>query len=252
MRENIWTNTQTLTELGVNSMIGSPRAWLMRALNVVSTATELDICPGGLHPKLITVAGVWPQGSPLPDTESYHCLYRFFELPDKLGTYYNRGQARQPMKNYTGIACQVPDHEILDMLRKFKAGGAEWTWWAYEGEAVFRNKYKPDERPANGKLDHAEIYRRLDAGESMAAMAREFGVTETAIHYVRRKWARGAPAVQHRAIDPEVREQIIQDIKVGELAFTEIADKYNTTRATVSKWAQRVGASRKKPKNESS
>ncbi len=242
MKENIWINTKTNVEVGLNTGAGSPRAWLLRALDV-GKGRELGISEGSLHPQSIAVAGLWERdGARLPDTGNRKTLFRFFDLPKSL----QRGNSNSRLVPFIGMAIEAEPDEILMWVRAFKQSGAQWIWWAFPGEASYGNLKTIDERPRNKKLDHELLYQRFECGDSIVKLAREFQVEPQAIAYVREKWENNLPALTSvRKLDDEVREAILEDIKLGELTFKEIAVKYNTTRATVSKWAGRIGEARK-------
>lgn len=247
MRENFWINTNTNVEVGINTSAGSPRAWLMRAVGQNCTANELDLVPGSLHPKLITVAGLWRRGKQLPDTGNNKTLFRFFDLPENLGARkVGRKTEDSETITYIGMCSAVPEHEILMWIRAFKKTGADWTWWAYPEEAHFKDPNKIDGRPKNKKLDHELLYERFEQGAQNISLALEFDVDATAIAYVRKKWMQGKPAksTDNRLTDQEL-EEMFTEIRAGKKTLTEIADDFKVARATVSKWAGRIGESKR-------
>lgn len=240
MKENVWINTETNVEVGLNTGAGSPRAWLLRALDIGKN-NELSVSPGSLHPQSIAVAGLWHRdGARLPDTGDRNTLFRFFDLPKSL----LKGNTNSRLVPFIGMAVEVPSDEILMWIRAFKQSGAKWIWWAFPGEASYERLN--DERPRNKRLDHELLYKRFERGDSNVTLANEFEVDVTAIQYVKRKWENSLPAVSNvRKLSDESREAMIEDIKLGDMTFNEIAVKHGTTRATVSKWASRIGESRK-------
>jgi len=241
MKENIWINTKTNVEVGLNTGAGSPRAWLLRALDV-GKGRELGILEGSLHPQSIAVAGLWERdGARLPDTGDRKTLFRFFDLPKSL----QRGNSNSCFVPFIGMAIEAKPDEILMWVRAFKQSGAQWIWWAFPGEAVYDNPADVDGRPRNKKLDHELLYQRFERGDSIVSLAHEFDVDSQSISYVKHKWENKLPAVTTvRKLDDDIRESILEDIRLGDLTFSEIAVKYNTTRATVSKWAGRIGQAR--------
>jgi len=241
MKENIWINTKTNVEVGLNTGAGSPRAWLLRALDI-GKGKELGISAGSLHPQSIAVAGLWERdGARLPDTGNRKTLFRFFDLPKGI----QRGNSNSRLVSFIGMAIEAEPDEILTWVRAFKQSGAQWIWWAFPGEAVYANPADVDGRPRNKRLDHELLYKRFERGDSVVSLAHEFNVEPQAISYVKQKWENNLPALTTVSkLDDSVREALIQDIIIGEMTFMEIAVKHNTTRATVSKWAGRVGQSR--------
>jgi len=246
MKENIWINTKTNVEVGINTGAGSPRAWLLRALDI-GKGKDLGISVGSLHPQSIAVAGLWERdGARLPDTGNRKTLFRFFDLPKSL----QRGNSNSRLVPFIGMAIEAQPDEILTWVRAFKQSGAQWIWWAFPGEAVYNNPTDVDARPRNKRLDHELLYKRFARGDSIVSLAHEFEVEPQAIAYVKQKWENNLPAVTAVGkLDDKMREAMIQDIILGEMTFMEIAVKYETTRATVSKWAGRVGQSRKGKNN---
>lgn len=239
MRENYWINCKTNIEVGTNTQAGSPRAWLMRAVGS-SQPGDLYLQEGSLHPKTIAVAGLWLRDPnlKLPDMQDNKTLYRFFDLPDPL----ERGSRARNRQTYIGMCSAVPKHEILTWLSVFRRTGAVWIWWSHPE----KGDYYATERVKNYKtLDHVELYRRFDAGQlDTQLLAEEFDATKNSIEYVLKKWRAGKPAARCRNSAPltqEVREQILQDLKLGTESYSSIAEKYNTSRHTVSKWAKRIG-----------
>jgi hypothetical protein len=241
MKENVWINTKTSVEVGLNTGAGSPRAWLLRALDI-GKGKDIAILPGSLHPQSIAVAGLWERdGAKLPDTGDRKTLFRFFDLPKGI----QRGNANSKLIPFIGMAVEVQADEILMWIRAFKQSGAQWIWWAFPGQATYDDPKDLDERPRNKKLDHELLYKRFEQGETVNSLALEFKVDLSAISYVKKKWENGLPAkCVAQKLNEDVREAVIEDIRLGELSFTEIAIKHSTTRATVSKWAGRIGESR--------
>jgi DNA-binding CsgD family transcriptional regulator len=245
MRENYWVNSLTNTELSVHSPAGSPRAWLLKAVG--SPNGELYVMPGSLHPKTIAVAGLWKRdNAQLPDTGNNKTLYRFFDIPEKLTSKthpkYNK---KVP---YIGMCVAVPAHEILTWIRAFKASGCVWLWWATptaeeqlnHEEAVRLDRYR--------RLDHAEIFQLFDQGRTYQQLAKELNIQLPTIRYIHKKWeANQKPGKSFAPLSSEQVDNIHADLLEGILTQQQIADRYNTTRATVNKWAQRFNITSKGP-----
>jgi hypothetical protein len=239
MRENFWINCKTNIELGTNTQAGSPRAWLQRAVGAGQTG-DLYLQEGSLHPKTIAVAGLWRRDlhMRLPDLQQNKTLYRFFDLPDPL----EHGSRARGRENFIGVCSAVPKHEILTWLSVFRRTGAVWIWWAHPEKPDY---YTTERKKVYKTLDHAELYRRFEAGDvDCFQLADEYGTHRNNIEYVLKKWQAGKPAERCRNSAPltlQVREQILEDLRLGTESYTSIAEKYNTSRHTVSKWAKRIG-----------
>lgn len=241
MRENHWINCKTNIEVATNTQAGSPRAWLMRAVGSTQPG-DLYLQEGSLHPKTIAVAGLWLRtaGVKLPDMQDNKTLYRFFDLPEPL----EKGSRARTRQTYIGMCSAVPKHEILTWLSVFRRTGAAWIWWAHPEKGDF---YAAERPRTYRTLDHAELYRRFESGDvDCVKLADEYETNRNNIEYVLKKWRAGKPAERCRNSAPltqEVREQILEDLRLGTETYTSIAEKYNTSRHTVSKWARRIGAS---------
>jgi DNA-binding transcriptional regulator YiaG len=247
MRENYWVNNYTNVELHVHCPAGSPRAWLLKAMG--APQGELYIQKGSLHPKAIAIAGLWIRdGAKLPDTGNNKTLYRFFDLPEKLSSkMHPKYNKKIP---HIGMCVSVPAHEILTWIRAFKASGCVWLWWATPEpeenlttkETVRINRYK--------RLDHAEIYKLFDAGKTYHEVAKDQEVPVNTARYIYKKWeANQKPGKSTAPLSEEMIDNIRGDLVEGILTQQQIADRYNTTRATVNKWAKRFNLMTKGPKN---
>lgn len=238
MRENFWINCKTNIELGTNTSAGSPRAWLMRAVGTGQVG-DLYLMKGSLHPKSIAVAGLWARTPTmqLPDMQNNKTLYRFFDLPDPL----ERGTRARGTQSYIGMCSAVPSHEILTWMSVFRRTGAAWIWWAHPQKGDY---YANDRVKQYNILNHEELYQRFESGDTNAqSLADEYSTSKTSIEYVLKKWRSGKPAAKSRKCAPlsvDIREQIIQDIKLGADSYSSLAEKYNTSRHTVAKWARRI------------
>lgn len=238
MKENYWVNSLSNTELSVHCPAGSPRAWLLKAVG--SANGDLYIMPGSLHPKSIAVAGLWErEGAQLPDTGNNKTLYRFFDIPEKLNTkMHPKYNKKIP---HIGMCVSVPADEILAWVRAFKQSGCKWLWWAVpdaepEPEPVRSNRYK--------RIDHMEIYAKLDKGLNITEIAKEYDVPINTIRYVWQKWLNKQPAGKSTVpLSEETIDAIRGDLVEGLLTQAEIANRYKTTRATVNKWARRFNLS---------
>jgi hypothetical protein len=246
VRENFWVNSLTNTELSVHCPAGSPRAWLLRAVG--SSNGELYIMNGSMHPKSIAVAGLWlKEGARLPDTGNNKTLYRFFDVPEKLNSkMHPKYNKKVP---HIGMCVSVPADEILVWIRAFKQSGCKWLWWAMP-EADPGPEEKPTRMNRYKRMDHNEIYAKLDQGMELAAIARDYDVPINTIRYVWQKWKDNQPAGKScLALSEETIDAIRGDLAEGVLTQKEIANRYHTTRATVNKWARRFNLSPQEPKN---
>ena len=244
MRENYWINSLTNTELSVHCPAGSPRAWLLKAVGGINS--ELYIMPGSMYPKSIAVAGLWEkEGARLPDTGNNKTLYRFFEIPEKLNSkVHPKYNKKIP---YIGMCVSVPADEILTWIRAFKSSGCKWLWWA-RPEAEPQPHTKPERMSRYKRLDHNEIFAKFEQGMTQQQLALEYDVPINTIRYIWLKWKDdNKPGKSFVGLDERTLDMIRGDLVEGVLTQTQIADRYNTTRATVNKWARRFNLSPNKP-----
>jgi len=214
MRENYWANANDTAEMPINKNPGSPRMWLARVHGVASTQLE-DARP---HFRTISVAGVWPAGTTLPEIEE-HAIYRYFEL---------HGQ------RVVGMAVCAPTKKMLWYVNEFRRSGALWTWY-HTPETVAEPKNKPADN-GNTHLDHEQLYRLFDAGMTPTQVARELGLALPSVGYVSKKWRDGKPAKKVRGRTTGARQlnklEIITDLRAG-MTVSEVSLKFDCSRQSV-------------------
>lgn len=222
MTEQRWQNSQTGIEIGVNTVLGSPRAWITRAVG----SRNLDIQESSLHPNQITVAGIWARPMQAFDTGSQSAIYRYFELPLD---FYTQSRSRS-MRSMIGVAVATAADQILATRSRMTAAGAEWTWWAWPAETR-TSYYTPV--ATRTVIDHPHLYALFDQGLTAAEVAQLQGLSITSVKYVHEKWQSGRPA-QVRPARPCLNHQaIVDDLRSGAYGMKEIADRNGTTRTTV-------------------
>jgi len=236
MNKDYWTNTQTQVEYGVNGVLGSPRAWLRRALES-QHADDTAFQPGSITPLSISVGGIWyrPLSGVLPDLP-HPQLYRFFSIPTPDRILASRTKNNLNLVRAIGIAAAVPPHEILQVTRLYRQAGAAFVWWSWPETAAQAAANPLGSSRTRSRLDHNEVYRRLDLGQNRKQIAQDLGVPTNNIDYVVTKWrarnngAEVAPTPRPRIDAPA----LVQDYASG-MRAVELALKYNTTEAYVYK-----------------
>lgn len=229
-KENSWVNVRTQVITGVNKPPGSPRMWINRALEVAG----IDIGQGVIRPKKITVAAVWFRPCvtlPLP----YNSLTRFFNYDvNKRYSVSNR----VPVKKAIGIAWEVPVDEIVQVIRLLNMSGAEMIWWARP--LIEREREKTlVELGLRHKLDHADLYKMFEAGQTVRQVADAYSMLTATVRYVHRKWQQGKPSCHmHFGRKPLDHLAVLDDLRTPDTTMQTIADKHGCTRYTVQKIAK--------------
>lgn len=235
MNKDLWTNTSTLIEHGINGALGSPRSWLRRALDA-TTLDDYTFPAGSLTPQEISIAGVWyrPITHTLPDT-AYHQLYRFFDIPtaDKI----LRPKTRTELYPAIGIAAAVPASDILNTIKLYQMFGAAFIWWSMPLASGTRTGTGSiGHLRERRRLDHDEVYRRLAAGQNRKEIALALGFPTNNIDYVISKWRAQGGGVP---VPPPPRPRIDAAAMVADYASgmraVQLAEKYNTSEAYVYK-----------------
>ena len=224
--EQRWQNSQTGVEVGVNTILGSPRAWVNRAVGC--KYQDLGQLDSSLHPTQLTVAGVWPRNHKIIDTGPYQAIYRYFELPANFYTTTKFTHLR-PM---IGVAVAVPSDLILPTQQAMRALAAEWTWWSLPSERP-KSTYMPVTERA--QIDHAEVYKLFDQGLDAITVAQQQNLSPNSVRYIHAKWLAGKPAQSRKTRPTLNHEAILQDLREGIYGMKEIADRNGTTRTTVWK-----------------
>jgi transposase len=159
-------------------------------------------------------------------------LFRWFEIPevDKM----MRPRTRVPLMPAIGMCAAVPMHEIMKWLKIYREHGAAYTWWNKPVNTSMRAVNPLAGKKERRQLDHAHVYRLLDAGKSKKEISQLLGFPPENIDYVERKWKAGLSldtAQQKPRIDAVA---LVQDYANGTSA-RDLADQYNTSQAYVYK-----------------
>lgn len=183
MKQDVWTNTKTLVESGVNGPLGSPRAWFRRALDThnIDAVTFQD---GSLTPHEISVAGIWYRPCSVPITGMYRELFRFFEIPEAHNI--SRPSHLVPGVRAIGMCAAVPMSEIVKWVKIYKDHGATFTWWKKPEDRSPRvAKSVVSERR---RTDHTEVFKLLDLGRTRNQISEILGLPKPNIDYIVKKW----------------------------------------------------------------
>lgn len=212
--EDYWTNTKTGTMVGVQGSLGSPRAWVRRAYNLHSIE-DSAYQPGSLIPTEISVAGVWYRPvTQLPRTDPHRELFRYYNVvaPEHLIR-----AGKHPTYPVIGVAAAVPLAEVWHWLRHYQSMGAALTWWKTpEARVIAEGKTFNKSR----KLDHAEIYAKLDSGRSVPEIATALDVPRQNIDYIARKWRTGEPVAHSSIRNHELLNAYHAGVPLEELSLT--------------------------------
>lgn len=234
MREDYWTNSKTNTTLNVSGALGSPRAWLKRALDT-ATLDDTVFQPNSITPTEISVAGIWYRPCSIPITGMHRELFRRFDIPEP--EQIMRPRTRVPLVPAIGVCAAVPMHEVLHWIKIYKAHGAEYTWWNTPVDRSMRAADPSAGKAPRRQLDHAVVYSMLDSGKTLPEIAKQLNFPRENISYVVKKWRAGLPLYEKFAkprIDARV---LLQDHMTG-ASPKELADKYTTSLAYVYKLIQ--------------
>lgn len=238
MKQDYWIHTDSRTEYGTNGALGSPRAWLRRALDT-PTLDDTAFLPGSLTPTEISVAGVWykpDSGFALPRTGAHRELFRYFEIPEpgRMLQRSLRAENRTALLPAVGVCAAVPLHEVLAWIKVYKESGAAYTWWNSPVDRAQRAVNPLAGKRTRRQLDHAEVYRLLESGKTCTEISKQLNFPRENIHYVVKKWELGVPLngkFQKPRIDAVA---LVSDYRGGATAAA-LADKYTTSQAYVYK-----------------
>lgn len=230
MKENTWEHVCNGTHYGSNTVLGSPRGWLQRAIG--HSQPDLGQHETSLDPRKITVAGIWRRTQALPDTGQWSALYRFFQITNNL----RRISRARPEEFYPviGMAVAVPADRILEVYNQFRTT-AEWVWVHWPtGET------STTPRRSIRELDHALLYNLFDQGLKIKQVSDKLEVSVQSVTYVYHKWEDGRPPTRQRSRDIN-QESVAQDIRLGD-PVAEIARRYDISRTMVYKIKQKFAA----------
>lgn len=223
-KENYWFATQTRTEIGVNKQPGSPRGWLLRALNSAGAETSEGIIQG----RMITVAGVWFRPKTVP-VLNYPSLIRFFEYdPNASGV---RAPRRLPTHPAIGCAWCVPMWDIVPMITEIKAT-ADLVWWARSPDP--KSVAKPE---SAAMLSHEELYKLFEQGQRPYEISKRLNLIGPSVRYVYQKWEAGIPP-DRQARKPIDHRAVLDDLRTNLWTQGDLAQKYGCSRFTINKIAK--------------
>jgi hypothetical protein len=229
MKENTWEHVQSGTHYGNNTILGSPRGWLQRAIG--HNQADLGQHETSLDPKKITVAGIWPRTQTLPDTGTWPALYRFFRITDNLRRI---GRARpEDFYPVIGMAVAVPADHMFHVYQEFRTT-AEWVWVHWHTGAAQTTPLR-----SIRELDHAHLYSLFEQGQTKKQVSDALDISFQSVAYVYNKWEDGRPAKRQRNVTVD-QESVAQDIKLGH-GISDIARRYDISRTMVYKIKQKHG-----------
>jgi hypothetical protein len=183
MKQDRWINTKTQVEYGTNGALGSPRAWLRRALDA-PTLDDVTFQPGSLTPHEISIAGIWYKPCSVPITGMYRELFRFFEIPAE--HQIHRPRTLVPNVPAIGMCAAVPVSEVMKWLKVYREHGATYTWWNVPDERALRAV-----RPSpvvRRNTDHNQVYKLLDSGKTRRQISEIMDLPLANVDYIVGKW----------------------------------------------------------------
>jgi hypothetical protein len=228
MKQDVWTNTKTLNEYGVTGPLGSPRAWLRRALdvpNLIDTTFET----GSLTQAEISIAGIWyktPEGYGLPVTGMHRELFRWYHIPTPERMMRPRDTDLVPA---IGLCAAVPTREVMKWLKVYQEHGAAFVWWK-KPENSAKRAVGSAPRKTRRQLDHHAVYELLDQGLTQAEVARRLDCAPPAVDYVARKWRAGEALPERK---PHLDRMAIFDARQRGIPVKEIALQHDTSTAYI-------------------
>jgi len=223
MQQDTWTNTTTNTTAGVTGPLGSPRAWLRRALDVTNI-DDATFHATSITPYEISVAGIWYlPATNLPYSE-HRELIRWFDAPDPEHMVRTANRVMYPV---IGIAAAVPMHEVMSYIKTYRSAGAAYTWWKTPENKSVR---AVAEKPRRRQLDHAKVYAMLDAGMRAIDISKELDFPTPNIDYVVKKWRNGVPLINRKRFCKQ--DELITAYRSG-LPVSKVADKFEVSEAYI-------------------
>ena len=227
MKQDTWVDTHTKIEYGTTGALGSPRAWLRRALNV-AFLDETTFRAGSMTPHEISVAGIWyqtPDGYGLPVTGMHRELFRWFEIPEAHQMHRPRNRVR--LVPAIGLCAAVPMDQVLHWLDVYREHGAAFTWWHTPSDRAVRVK---EERPKRRQLDHNRVYDMLDSGMKPIEIGRALDFPTPNIDYVAKKWRAGIPLRERKSFVDQ--EELFEASRKG-ASVPELSERFNVSPAYI-------------------
>jgi Mor family transcriptional regulator len=159
-------------------------------------------------------------------------LFRWFEIPEPENMM--RPKTRSNLVPAIGVCAAVPMHEIMHWIKIYQDHGAAFTWWNTPVDRAIRTANPSAGKRPRRQLDHAVVYRMLDAGKTCAEIAKHLDFPKENIHYVFKKWSAGLP-VYGKFNKPRIdAAAMISEYRAG-VTPTELADRYTTSVSYVYK-----------------
>jgi transposase len=220
MKENNWEHVKHNIFYGSNTVLGSPRGWLHRAVGIKQA--DLSLHETSLDPRKITVGGIWRRTQALPDTGTWPALYRFFAITDNLRRI-NRARDSEFFP-VTGMAVAVPADHMFRVYQEFRKT-AEWVWISFPQDSL----KKPTKTLRD--LDHEHLYSLFDTGLTARQVATQLDLSVQSVNYVYKKWELGRP-VQSKNRKNIDHESVAQDIRLGH-KICDIAQRYDVSRTVI-------------------
>jgi hypothetical protein len=183
MQQDRWIHSQTRVEYGTNGVLGSPRAWIRRALDTVSIE-DTTFQPGTITPHEISVAGIWYRPCSVPITGRHRELFRFYCIPEPHKIV--KAPNNVPLFSAIGMCATVPADEIMFWLRVYRESGAAFTWWNTPQDRAVR-AVNP-EASNRRRTDHDQVFRLLDAGLTRTAICEQLDLPMPNLMYIAKKW----------------------------------------------------------------
>jgi hypothetical protein len=195
------------------------------------TLDDTTFHPSSITPTEISVAGVWyrkPDGYGLPVTGMHRELFRWFEIPEPERMMKSR--TKTPLVQAIGVAAAVPMHEITHWLRVYKEHGAVFTWWNTPVNSAQRAADPSAGRRLRRQLDHAQVYKMLDAGKTSKEIAKSLDFPRENINYVVKKWRRGEILKDRK---PHVNQEELFELSRKGVPVSELSQIFDVSPAYI-------------------
>lgn len=234
MKQDTWTDTATRVEFGTTGALGSPRAWLRRALDT-AVIDDVTFQTGTITPHEISVAGIWykkPEGYGIPITGTHRELFRWFAIPQAHQMHRPRNSVA--LVPAIGVCAAVPLAEVLHWIDVYREHGAAFTWWNMPQDRAVRARA---EKPKRRQLDHARVYDMLEQGMKPIEIGRALDFPTPNIDYVAKKWRQGVPLRERKSF---VDQTAMLDAARAGASAVELANRFSVSPAYVYSVLQKV------------
>ena len=190
MKQDRWTHSLTRVEYGTTGPLGSPRAWLRRALDT-PIIQDVSFKPGSLTTHEISVAGIWyrqPEGYGIPITGSHRELFRYWSIP--ADTEMTRPRPWTQLHPVIGMCAAVPMSEVLHWIDVYKRHGAVFTWWNTPQDCAVRAVEQHAVEKTRRTTNHEQVFKLLDLGLTRKAISEQLDLPMENLAYITKKWER--------------------------------------------------------------